>query len=54
VSRLNASQALDRIEQDGSLDCPEERYLVSFIREAKRGVVLKRPTPRTGESASDE
>ena len=54
VSKLNATQALERIEQDGALDCPEVRYLVSFIREAKRGVVLKRPTRRTGESASDE
>jgi UDP-N-acetylglucosamine acyltransferase len=54
VSKLNATQALARIEQDPSLECPEVRYLVSFIREAKRGVVLKRPTRRTGESASDE
>ena len=54
VSKLNASQALERIEQDQVVDCPEVRYLVTFIREAKRGVVLKRPTRRTGESASDE
>ncbi len=54
VSKLNASQALARIEQDAALDCPEVRYLVSFIREAKRGVVLKRPTRRSGETASDE
>jgi UDP-N-acetylglucosamine acyltransferase len=54
VSKLNTSQALERIEQDETLDCPEVRYLVSFIREAKRGVVLKRPTRRTGDSASDE
>jgi len=54
VSKLNTSQALARIDEDASLDCPEVRYLVSFIREAKRGVVLKRPTRRSGESASDE
>jgi len=54
VSKLNATQALARIEQDAALDCPEVRYLVSFIREAKRGVVLKRPTRRSGETASDE
>lgn len=54
VSKLNTSQALDRIAQDASIDCPEVRYLVSFIRGAKRGVVLKRPTRRAGESASDE
>jgi UDP-N-acetylglucosamine acyltransferase len=54
VSKLNATQALERIDQDVSVDCPEVRYLVSFIREAKRGVVLKRPTRRSGESSSDE
>jgi UDP-N-acetylglucosamine acyltransferase len=54
VSKLNATQALDRIAQDGALDSPEVRYLVSFIREAKRGVVLRRPARRSGESASDE
>jgi UDP-N-acetylglucosamine acyltransferase len=54
VSKLNATQALERIEQDPLLDCPEVRYLVTFIREAKRGVVLKRPARRSGESASDE
>jgi len=54
VSKLNATQALERIELDEALDCPEVRYLVAFIREAKRGVVLKRPTRRSGESASDE
>jgi acyl-[acyl carrier protein]--UDP-N-acetylglucosamine O-acyltransferase len=54
VSKLNATQALDRIAQDGTLDSPEVRYLVSFIREAKRGVVLRRPARRSGESASDE
>jgi UDP-N-acetylglucosamine acyltransferase len=54
VSKLNTSQALERIEQDSAIDCPEVRYLVSFIREAKRGVVLKRPARRAGESSSDE
>ena len=54
VSKLNTTRALARIEEDGALDCPEVRYLVSFVRGAKRGVVLKRATRRTGESASDE
>jgi UDP-N-acetylglucosamine acyltransferase len=54
VSKLNTSQALERIEQDAGIDCPEVRYLVSFIRGAKRGVVLKRPARRAGESSSDE
>ena len=53
VSKLNTTRALARIEEDAALDCPEVRYLVSFIREAKRGVVLRRPARRSGESASD-
>jgi len=54
VSKLNTSRALDRIDADASIDCPEVRYLVAFIRGAKRGVVIKRATRRTGESSSDE
>ncbi|MCX6551063.1 MAG: acyl-ACP--UDP-N-acetylglucosamine O-acyltransferase, partial [Acidobacteria bacterium] len=54
VSKLNTTQALERIDQDVSIDCPEVRYLVAFIRSAKRGVILKRATRRTGESTSDE
>ena len=54
VSKLNTTRALDRIEQDTAIDCPEVRYLVQFIRAAKRGVVLKRATRRSGESSSDD
>jgi UDP-N-acetylglucosamine acyltransferase len=54
VSKLNTTEALERIEQDASIDCPEVRYIVSFIRESKRGVVLKRPVRRSGESESDD
>jgi UDP-N-acetylglucosamine acyltransferase len=54
VSKLNTARALERIEQDAAIDCPEVRYLVQFIRSAKRGVVLKRATRRTGESSSDD
>ena len=54
VSKLNTTRALERIEQDAAIDCPEVRYLVQFIRAAKRGVVLKRATRRTGESSSDD
>ena len=54
VSKLNTTRALERIEQDAAIDCPEVRYLVLFIRAAKRGVVLKRATRRTGESSSDD
>jgi UDP-N-acetylglucosamine acyltransferase len=41
-SKLNASQALQRIEQDPSLACPEVEYLVRFIRTSSRGALLKR------------
>jgi UDP-N-acetylglucosamine acyltransferase len=41
-SKLNASQALARIEQDRTLACPEVEYLVQFIRTAPRGALLKR------------
>lgn len=52
-SKLNTSQALDAIEQDQALDCPEVRYLVAFVRSAKRGVVLKRPVRRSGDAADE-
>jgi acyl-[acyl carrier protein]--UDP-N-acetylglucosamine O-acyltransferase len=54
VSKLNATQALERIEQDQSIDCPEVRTICSFIRESKRGVILRRPIRRTGEITPEE
>lgn len=54
VSRLNASRALREIEQDASLACPEVAFLVQFIRESQRGVILRRPTRRTEEMVADE
>lgn len=41
-SRLNATQALEKIETDPTLSCPEVDYLVTFIRTASRGAILKR------------
>jgi len=41
-SKLNTTQAIARIEQDGSLKCPEVDNLVDFIRTASRGVILRR------------
>jgi acyl-[acyl carrier protein]--UDP-N-acetylglucosamine O-acyltransferase len=41
-SKLNATQALQRIESEPSLRAPEVEYLVSFIRTASRGAILKR------------
>ena len=51
-SKLNASQALRKIESDPGLSCPEVEYLVSFIRTASRGAILKRGRP-TDDEASD-
>ena len=45
-SKLNATQALARIDADESLDSPEVRYVVNFIRTSNRGVILRRPTKR--------
>ena len=53
-SRLNTSQALDRIEEDPTLTSEEVRYLVDFIRSSQRGVVLRRPSRRTEELVADE
>ena len=53
-SNLNTTRAVARISEDPALDCPEVRYLVDFIRSAKRGVVLKRAHRGTGESSADE
>ena len=49
LSKLNTSRALIKIEQDPTLTSPEVRYLVSFIRESKRGVILRKPTRRLAE-----
>jgi UDP-N-acetylglucosamine acyltransferase len=41
-AKLNATQALQKIESEPSLASPEVAYLVNFIRTASRGVILKR------------
>jgi UDP-N-acetylglucosamine acyltransferase len=41
-SKLNATQALQKIESDSELACPEVEYLVRFIRTAPRGVIIRR------------
>jgi len=42
----NTSRALELIDRDQSLSAPEVRYLVEFIRSARRGVILRRPARR--------
>jgi UDP-N-acetylglucosamine acyltransferase len=41
-SKLNATQALQKIEADASIRCAEVDHLVAFIRTASRGAILKR------------
>jgi UDP-N-acetylglucosamine acyltransferase len=54
LSKLNTSRALAQIDQDPALTAPEVRYLVDFIRTARRGVILRRPARRTEEFVADE
>ena len=54
VSKLNASDALTEIEGDPTLDCPEVRYLVEFIRSSQRGVTLRRAVRRLDETVADD
>ncbi|MEO8277552.1 MAG: acyl-ACP--UDP-N-acetylglucosamine O-acyltransferase [Thermoanaerobaculia bacterium] len=52
-SGLNTTQALDRIEKEFP-DEPEVRYLVDYVRSARRGVVKSLPTKVADEVAVDE
>ena len=54
LSKLNTSRALAEIDHDPTLTAPEVRYLVEFIRTARRGVILRRPARRTEEFVADE
>lgn len=45
-SKLNTTQALAKIENDASLQCPEVKNLVDFIHTASRGVILRRSTKK--------
>ena len=53
-SKLNTTQALQRIEQDETLRCPDVTYLVDFIRSSQRGVNLRRPATRVEATSDDE
>ena len=53
VSKLNTSRALEKIERDPSLRCPEVQYLVDFIRQSKRGVILRRPVRKVEDMVED-
>jgi UDP-N-acetylglucosamine acyltransferase len=53
-SKLNTTRALQQIEQDQSLSCPEVQYLIDFIRSSQRGVILRRASRRAEEVVADE
>ena len=53
-SKLNTTHALQHIEADETVRCPEVDYLVEFIRTSKRGVNLRRPPKRVEPVGVDE
>ena len=53
-SKLNTTHALERIDADAALGCPEVSYLVEFIRTSKRGVNLRRPPRRVEPVGAEE
>ena len=53
-SKLNTTRALQQIEQDQSLSCPDVQYLIDFIRSSQRGVILRRASRRAEEVVADE
>jgi UDP-N-acetylglucosamine acyltransferase len=54
VSKLNTSRALAQIEQDPALQCAEVQYLIDFIRNSRRGVILRRAVRRPDDGSADE
>jgi acyl-[acyl carrier protein]--UDP-N-acetylglucosamine O-acyltransferase len=53
-SKLNATAAVQRIQQDRSLACAEVQHVVDFIRTSARGVILRRASRRAEEVLADE
>jgi UDP-N-acetylglucosamine acyltransferase len=53
-SKLNTTSALQQIEADSTLACPDVQYLVDFIRKSERGVILRRATRRSEDLPSDD
>jgi UDP-N-acetylglucosamine acyltransferase len=53
-SKLNTTNALQRIEHDRSAACAEVQYLLHFIRTSQRGVTLRRASRRAEEVLADE
>ena len=53
-SKLNTSAALQRIQEDPTLQCADVQYLLDFIRSSQRGVILRRATRRAEEVLAEE
>jgi UDP-N-acetylglucosamine acyltransferase len=53
-SKLNTTRALQQIQQDSSLVCPDVQHLIDFIRTSRRGVILRRAARRAEEMFGDE
>ena len=53
-SKLNTTSALQQIQQDRSLACPEVQHLVDFIHSSQRGVTLRRASRKAEEVLADE
>jgi UDP-N-acetylglucosamine acyltransferase len=53
-SKLNTTSALRRIEADRALACAEVQFVVDFIKQSDRGVILRRATRRAEEVLADE
>jgi UDP-N-acetylglucosamine acyltransferase len=53
-SKLNTTKALQHIQRDKSLACPEVEHLIEFIRTSQRGVIIRRATRRAEEVMADE
>jgi acyl-[acyl carrier protein]--UDP-N-acetylglucosamine O-acyltransferase len=53
-SRLNTTSAMQQIDQDRSLACPEVQYLLDFIRRSQRGVILRRAGRRADDLLADD
>ena len=49
-----SARALAEIEKDPELQCTEVQYLIDFIRQSKRGVILRRATRRPEDVSPDE
>jgi UDP-N-acetylglucosamine acyltransferase len=53
-SKLNTTKALQQIQKDRTLACPEVEHLLDFIRSSTRGVILRRASRRAEEVLLDE